>query len=202
MNVEETDTIETSFDEKVLLVPGQSYAVTINPENQYHTVRYKSSVVESTRIESFESHIGKLLPQVFNNCGYSFITEISENPIMKKCKGKQEPRLHLHGVVRFASADDIKEFLLYGSIMLAKVSNYAVEPLSDLDKWIAYCSKQSFLGLPTFVNFPVKTPALKHMADLASSAQPRRGRIAVMSDDEGDDAEITTRKKGLFKRRK
>ncbi len=68
---------------------------------------------------------------------YMELSEPKSNSI-----SKNGPRLHFHGTIMFHSCKSVKRFLLIEWYKLSRFSNFDIDTINDMDKWVLYCKKQ------------------------------------------------------------
>lgn len=126
---------------------GTLYSFTISPSDTYQYFKApERSVQEVGREKKFDRFWRNLLNSITeNNIDIYLQTELSE-PV--KDNTLQSSRLHFHGYIRFPTADTLKWFLLYGTILLDRVCSYYIDTISDYGYWNEYVHKQKFLLLP------------------------------------------------------
>lgn len=127
---------------------GNVYTFNVNPEDKYqYFTAPKRHVTENGRLEQFEIYWRSMFDSITeHNIGLYLQTELSE-PITGQSKN-QSSRLHFHGYIEFEDIHSLKWFLLYGTVLLSRVSTYEIDTIADPDHWYGYVHKQKFLGLP------------------------------------------------------
>lgn len=116
------------------------YSITINPNDSYQ--RYGKGIDRLKSINQiFFEH---LLGYSQSKIQYKLHYDISEPRDMVDGKS---PRVHFHGVIRFTTPMSIRNWLLYHSHQLSKMSYVNIDTIDDPNKWIGYCKKYDNITL-------------------------------------------------------
>ncbi len=111
---------------------GVPYQLNLNPPDRYQYLG------KANRLYLFRNFVyTQFLSFIWD---YTMFIEISEPQTMKQ--GDAGPRLHLHGIIEFGDADEIKQFLLHDYYKLTRWTRIHIDTIADLSHWIDYCSKQ------------------------------------------------------------
>ncbi len=138
--------------DKVFLRDRFVYAFNVSPDDHHQYVtkppKTTSDKVDSVdRLKTFNRYWSNFFTEFkLNDIEIFLRTELSE-PVHEK-SANQESRLHFHGYILFKDVSALKWFLLYGTVLLSRVSRYTIVKISDADVWRVYVRKQSFLKLP------------------------------------------------------
>lgn len=110
------------------------YSITINPNDTYQ--RYGKGIERLDAIKQiFFEH---LLGYSQSKISYCLHFDISEPRDMVDGKSS---RVHFHGVIKFNTPISIRNWQLYHSHQLSKMSYVNIDTIDDPIKWIAYCKK-------------------------------------------------------------
>lgn len=114
---------------------GTTYSVTINPDDKH---QYAG---KHDRLQKFRSFIYEQLISLSEyGIRYFFVIELSEPREVKQ--GALGPRLHLHGLIRFASKKAVKYFLLHVLHKWSRFGYTNIDTCKNKDVWIDYIMKQ------------------------------------------------------------
>lgn len=135
---------------KVRIRPNVTYTFDISPEKQYFMAPPKTGGKD--RVDTFTRHWTNLLDHM-NHGGVQYYcqVEISE-PYDGTRKVSGGPRLHLHGVIRFLSPDEIRYFHVYVAPLIFEAATLKIDTISDFDRRWSYMHKMEFLSFPKITN--------------------------------------------------
>lgn len=122
---------DTPFEIKTL------YALTITPENSFQFLG------KTNRYELFRQALRERLNKL--GCLFSLHIEASEVWSTTDNPKSVGPRLHAHGIIYIRDASEMREFLLYGLYGLQMMGTYKMKPITDLEGWKTYCTKQNWV---------------------------------------------------------
>lgn len=115
------------------------YALTIQPSDK---LQY-AGLAPSTRVIKFRQYFYSIL-QAF--CmPYYFVIELSE-PYGSLQQGHIGSRIHLHGIIKFKSDNQIKNFLLSHQYTILRQSRLEISKINDKKSWYKYIHKQNLIS--------------------------------------------------------
>ncbi len=125
------------IDQKSYFQLGTWYSMTLNPPNVYQYLG------KTNRVERFYEFVSKQLLQI--GCQYDLFIEISE-PHAFHAQGEfTGPRLHLHGIIKFITKRELRNFLFTGYYSLTRWTSTDIDTIADMTIWKKYISKQKVI---------------------------------------------------------
>lgn len=139
----------TQSTASTFLKPSVLYSFNISPSDSY---QYNCKPdKDSDRLGRFVRAYKKLLKE-FSISSIEYYLQIELSEPVHETATHQEPRLHMHGYIKFCDSESLKWFLMYGAYLLSRTARYTIDTITDSEQWWDYCNKQSFLGLPVLSN--------------------------------------------------
>lgn len=117
---------------------GVTYSITLSPPDKYQFLKAKVNRYRKFHNFVYANTIGWRFD-------YNLFIELSEP---KECPYESRgPRLHLHGVIRFNTVQEIFKFLSLQYAMLLSWTRVNIDTIKELPVWTTYCTKQRFMPI-------------------------------------------------------
>lgn len=143
-----------------------SYAITINPKNQFEESSSRYIDVYSSLVTFLKKH---------NHTDYAELhicTEVSyplKNGLEKRKSSEVISRIHFHGVIKFIS---VVHWFMYVQPFLAGFCIYEIDTIDDMDTWNSYITKDRVQWL--IVDIPFTEYCITDSVILSSKVKKKK----------------------------